>query len=78
MPSRREPEAIDALAKNGRPLARRLVLNEGVSLIEGRAGGLEPQTECGSLRANGGHGPLAIRLFGRIGAHLRLSQGAIA
>ena len=78
VPSSRADEATDVLATTGRPLARRLILQEGLTLLEGCEGGVVPQTESGSLRAEGGHGPLAARLFMNVEAHLRVANRAIA
>jgi tRNA1(Val) A37 N6-methylase TrmN6 len=70
LPESRRTEAEAYLAAGGRPVSRRLLLDEGFSLIEGRQEPGDVVTERGSLRGDGGHGPLAYRLFALAGADL--------
>jgi tRNA1Val (adenine37-N6)-methyltransferase len=76
LPVTRMEEAAHFLESAQRPVSRKLFLEQGIGLIEGRRGTGPSTTETGSLRANDHHGPIASRLFAKAGA--RLQTGARA
>jgi len=71
VPRTRLDEAASYLEEAERPVCRRLLLEEGIALIEGRCGANTCLTEQGSLRFEDHHGPIASRLFQRAGARLQ-------
>ena len=78
VPRVRQGEAEDALASADRPVVRRLILREGIVLLEGSRDARLCRTEEGSLRQGSGHGPLAARLFGRAGARLKMEEALVS
>lgn len=77
LPAKRSTEAARILARHGRPLSRRLLLEPKLVLLEGREGAVEGDhiEEIVPLRdRRGAHHRRVHRLYGRLG--IPLDQGA--
>lgn len=71
LPARREAEAVARLAGAGRPLTRRVRVEQSRVLLEGRAGGALVHDEQITVFADGRWTPRARQMYASLGVSLR-------